>query len=530
VYRQHTVLVALFLLSSLLANGSFAFQQGLFGQALQELYQQATADVFNRAAIWWWCIILLTFATSRAILGYVSQIIGSLLGQKVLFQLRLRIFDQVLQLDQEFYRRHAGGELIARTTHDSDKVRDAVVLGTRALVDTAMVLVGGLAYLWMCHWTLGLIQTICIMLAVWMLIRQAERLVDLNRATDDAYDGVTQQFTEGVLGIRAIKAFGTEEDRFTVFHQRLQEFMGRARQALLYSASHLPRPQFVVALGHAWCLWQGAQLIAAGALSPGTYVALLMLITGLVFRMDGIGRIVRIFADAKSSAARVWEVLDAQSSLKDGTKDLPKNSFSMCYDNISVRINDRMLLNDCTLSIHPGEIVAIVGRTGCGKSTLCSLLSRLRDPEHGTITLRSQNDPQQVHDIQQFRLAALRKKVHVVHQGSFLFSDSVRNNILLANPQASDATLQAAIHDAAAEDILAGLDEGLTRRIGERGVTLSGGQRQRICLARALVAEPQILVLDDATSALDSATEAVVLNNIRKKSDGISVLLVANRL
>lgn len=527
LYRRHIGLVTVVLTLSLAANASFGYQQYLFGQALEHIRLLATGEAVVDQ-LWFWCAVVMLFALGRAVTGYATQIFGTMLGQRLLFQLRSRLFHQVVELDQRFHRQHGGGELIARTTRDSDKVRDAVVIGTRQLVDTVMVILGGLAFLFWCHPLLGLVEGGLIGIAAWMLVRQADRLVRLNRATDDSYDRVTQDFTEGVIGIRVIKAFNHENARLQHFLGLLTRFMDHARRALLYTATRLPLPQAVVAMGHAWVLYYGAVQVADGGIDSGTYIAALILVTGLVFRMDGIGRVVRIMADARASAARVWDVLDAETAVQSGDRPLPPAPLGIRLDQVRVAPTAQPILAGCSLTVAPGEVVALVGPTGSGKSTLCSLFPRLRDPDAGQVLIGSEAAGWQ--PVAACRLDELRQAVQVAYQGSFLFSDSVAGNLRLADDSADEARLWHALHLAAAEDIVAGLPAGLATRIGERGLTLSGGQRQRLALARALVAQPAVLILDDATSALDAHTEAAILERLRRDLGQTTVLLVATRL
>ncbi len=527
LYRRHLGLVGLVVLLSLAANASFGYQQHLFGQTFEHLRLLAIGEA-PADRLGFWCMVVLLFTVGRAVAAYATQIVGSMLGQRLLFQLRSRLFHQVVELDQRFHREHGGGELIARTTRDSDKVRDAVVIGTRQLLDTLMIIIGGLAFLFWCHPLLGLVQGALIGIAAWMLVHQADRLVKLNRATDDSYDRVTQDFTEGVIGVRVIKAFNHESARLAHFRRLLRGFMDHARRALLYTATRLPVPQAVVAMGHAWILYYGGVLVADGSIDSGTYIAALMLVTGLVFRMDGIGRVVRIMAEARASAARVWQVLDARTAVRSGESPLPAGPLGLRLDGVRVAPGEHAILADCSLAVAPGEVVALVGPTGSGKSTLCSLFPRLRDPDGGQVLIGS--DASGWQSVADCRIDALRQAVQVAYQGSFLFSDSVAGNLRLADASADERQLWHALHLAAAEDIVKGLPEGLATRIGERGLTLSGGQRQRLALARALVADPAVLILDDATSALDAHTEAAILARLRRALGQTTVLMVATRL
>jgi len=241
-----------------------------------------------------------------------------------------------------------------------------------------------------------------------------------------------------------------------------------------------------------------------------------------------------VFADARSSAARIWDLLDAQSVIQSGTQPVPEGPLGLKLDNVSAYApnGSTAILDHCDLEVAPGEVVALVGSTGSGKSTLAGLLARLLEHTDGRVSIGSPWAGW--HDIRSLQLDALRHKVHVVPQEAFLFSDSLANNLRLGHPQATDTEVWQALDFASARDFVERLPEGLQTRMGDRGVTLSGGQRQRICLARAILARPSILVLDDATSALDALTERRVLDHIRglraESGHPITMVLIASKL
>jgi ABC-type multidrug transport system fused ATPase/permease subunit len=290
----------------------------------------------------------------------------------------------------------------------------------------------------------------------------------------------------------------------------------------------------VVAFGYVWVLAFGAHLVGQGKLNIGELVSAVMLANMLILRIESVGRVMQIFADARSSAARIWEILDAEPRHLGGRGRLPRAPLGARVDDVSIAKADpgKFVLEHVSLRIDPGEIVALVGNTGSGKSTLMNLLPRLVDADSGQVAIGS--DETGWHDVLSLEDADLRRRVHVVSQESFLFSDTLRANLLLARPDASEEDLLRALHLASAEDVLDRLEHGLDTRIGDRGITLSGGQRQRICLARAFLSGASILGFDDATSALDAATERRILDNIRdfkRSRDRVtSVLIVSSKL
>jgi ABC-type multidrug transport system fused ATPase/permease subunit len=519
---------------ALVVNLSLPITQHLIGLAIDEVKAgvavvRAADGTLELARAWWWVGVLMSFALGRGLIQYFGTLLGMLLGQKLLHDLRDRVLVQVQRLDQSYHRKHGAGEIVTRTTRDSDKVRDAVVGGFRTLLETALVMIACLGILIWYHPLLAGVPALLVGIALVLFVAQARRLMVLDRASGDAYDVVTQELTEGVGGVRVIKAFALEDVRISRFRAAVAGFAARARVALAFTAVRLPLPQMLVGLGHVWILWCGADLVARGELTLGELVASLMVITAIIFRVEGVGRTIQTFAEASASAARIMELLDAEPAVHDGEAVPPNAPFGVRFSQVTVRSPAGVLvLDQLDLELAPGEVVALVGATGAGKSTLAHLLPRLADPDAGELAYGDAR--QGWRNARGMRLHELRQRVQVVYQDSFLFSDTVAANLRLGRPGASDADVAEALRLASAEDIVAGLANGLATVIGERGTTLSGGQRQRLCLARALIARPAVLCCDDSTSALDAVTERRILDNLKALGGGTTTLLIASKL
>jgi len=538
LYRQHLVLLVTVTMAIALINATLPLTQYFLGRALHEIDTGVAVvrlpnGVVDAHRAWMWAEIMILVTIVRGMAQYFSTVLSQVLGQRLLHTLRSQIFTKIQELDLTYHLRHGAGEIINRSTRDSDKVRDAVVYGYRTLIELVMIVSSCLFILFFYHWLLALVPCALVVIALAIGSGQSVRLVALNRTSDQAYDHVAQALSEGVHGVRVIKSFALEKQRINGFKKYVEEFIQSARSALTFTAVRLPLPQLVVALGHTWVLGCGAYLVAHGMLNRGELIASMMAMQSIVFRVESIGRLIQTFSDARASAGRVMELMDAKPSIIEGTKNVPEVPLSIRLEDVGIRgTSNEVILEHVSLEVRPGEIVALVGATGSGKSTLASLLPRLRDPDTGNILIGS---PQiGWTNLRDLRFSNLRKKIQVVYQDSFLFSDSLSANLRIASPTATDAELLAAISASAADDVLSSLPEGLSSRIGERGVTLSGGQRQRICIARAILSKPSILCFDDATSALDSLTERRLLMHIRGSSvsgsDAKAILLIASKL
>jgi ATP-binding cassette subfamily B protein len=480
IYREMPWRFALVALLFIAVNLGLVWQQWLIGHAVNDVsaghavIRQADGSL-DASLGWYWLWLMLAVALGRGVLQYAASVLSLVLSQELLTRLRERILQQVQHLHLGYHWQHGMGEMITRTTRDADKVRDALISFWRQVVETPLVVLATVGLLSWYNPLLGLVPLLLTVFGLWIFVRQTERLVSLDRAVGQAYDRVNQDLSEGIGGVRVIKSFGLEDSRIQRFTTQVTVFADHARHALAYSSSRIPLPQAVVALGHVWILVYGAHLVASDQLGIGE------LVTSLLISAPGGGQDV---------------------------------------------------LGDCSLTLQPGEIVALVGATGTGKSLLASLLPRLSDISSGRMLIGSDSAGWQ--DIRQLKLDELRRRVHVVPQESFLFSDTLAANLRLTAPQASDQQLREGLRLAAADDVLERLPQGLATPLGDRGVTLSGGQRQRLSLARALLGEPGILCLDDATSALDAISERQVLNNIRQlrraQGQATTLLVISSKL
>jgi ATP-binding cassette subfamily B protein len=508
----------------LLANLSFALQQVLVGQALDRL-KHSRADLLFSQAIshpsnpWFWFMLLLSIAACRAVLQYCAAISALSIGQNLLTILREKIFNQVQDLDIAWHWQHGLAEVITRTTRDSDKLKEALLSFWRQVFDAAVVLMLSLAVLCWLHPLLGLVPLLLIVLGLWLLSKITSRLVALEQQVGRAYEQVSDLLAESIYGVRVVKAFALADRLSLRFNGSLAYFIQHSIKAIAFAAKYLPLPQIIIALSYVWVMGFAAYLLSRAELQMGEFVTALLLVNMLVFRVESIGQVLHVFADARASAMRIWQMLDVEAQIQDGTQLLAipaGQGLALKLQQVSFHPaqHRQAILKHLNVLFPAGQIITIVGKTGAGKSSLMNLFNRFFDPSAGQILLGS--DQAGWMDIKQLKLAQLRSVIQIVPQENFFFSGTLAENLRVAKPEATEQQLLEVLAQACASEVLQRLDQGLDTRIGDKGVTLSGGQKQRLALARALLKAPQILALDDATSALDAKTEKMLLLGLKQ--------------
>lgn len=510
-----------------IANIGLALQQYSIGHAIdtlkhserETLFQYAITDPLNP---WFWFILLTSIASIRAVIQYLAGLSALTIGQQLLSILRERIFSQVQHLDVSWHWKHGLGEVLSRTTRDSDKLKEALINFWRQVFESSLVVTVTVGLLCWYHPWLGLVPLLFIFLGLWVLFKLTNQLVVLDHQVASAYEKVSDTLAESVNGIRVVKAFQLEEKLLQRFNHAVDLFIHHSIQTIKTSAKRLPIPQVIIAGSYLWVIAFGAYLIGQNQLQVGQFVAAILMANLLVFRIESIGQVLHIFADARSSATRIWQMLDEKSAIEDQQYPLTlqwRDELSIKLENVSFqdKTTKNFILKQCSVEFRAGEIVTVVGKTGSGKTTLMNLLNRFIDPTEGQVLIGSEQMGWT--NIKDLSLFELRHLVQIIPQENFFFSGTLEDNLRVAKQGATEQEMKEALHLASASELLQRLDHGLDTLIGDKGVTLSGGQKQRLALARSILKNSPILALDDSTSALDATTEKQVLQRLSGLSD-----------
>lgn len=471
--------------------------------------------------------VVLAMAATRALLNYAYSVeVGKLIHLKLVPELRTRVFDKLQRLSFRFFDEHASGSIINRVTGDVQSVRsfvDGVVL------QSAIMLLSLLVYLvYMLRTHVGLtLASLALTPAIWLLTRRFARWArPAYRRTRELSDEVVLAMSEGVHGIQVTKVFGRETEDLAHFRAKNQAVVAQQREIFRRVSRFTPTVQFITQVDVFILLVYGGYLASQAALTIGdliVFAGLLQQFSGQISSMAGV---INTLQQSLTGARRVFEVLDAPLEVASPAAPVKNARVAgrVRFENVefSYQPSD-LVLRGIDFEVMPGKSVAIVGVTGAGKSSLLSLIPRFYDPTRGRISIDGI-------DIREFDLDTLRKNIGIVFQESLLFRNTVAANIAFGHPEASREAVERAARLAGAHEFISELSHGYDTVIEEAGVNLSGGQRQRLAIARALLLEPPILLLDDPTTAIDPETEAEVLSAMDQAMRGRSTFVVANRL
>ncbi|MEX0786039.1 MAG: ABC transporter ATP-binding protein [Dehalococcoidia bacterium] len=439
--------------------------------------------------------------------------------------LRTALYNRVNRLSFDYYDRTATGQLMSRASADLHEIQQLVVT---IPINSAFLLmaVGAFAALLTVHVWLAIASMVVYPLVSVITFRFYDRLFPATARVQQGLGDMTAVVEENIAGARLVRSFGREDHEVrkltNVVDQIYDDQMEVARLRTIYS----PLFTFLPAIGQLLILAYGGWLVLEGQVTPGQFIAFFQLLTILVWPVQGLGEIVASGQRAMTSAARVWNVLRQEPSVRERPHagSLPDGAGEVAFEGVTFGYRTGLpVLRDFSLRVPAGTAVALVGPTGCGKSTVARLLPRFYDPDGGAIKIDGA-------DIRDFKLSELRRNVGLVFEDTFLFSDTVRNNIAYGNLDAGDEQIEDAARLAQAEEFITNLANGYDTVVGEQGFSLSGGQRQRIAIARAVLMQPRVLILDDATSSVDARMEEEIRNALRRVMEGRTTIIVSHRL
>jgi ATP-binding cassette subfamily B protein len=442
------------------------------------------------------------------------------------FDMRNALYTHLLRLSWGFYDRHQTGQLMSRATVDLQGVRFFLGYGLIFFGQHILTIVAVTAILFVYDWELALIALAItpVLVAVAYLYSRASHpiLKDVQQRLAD----MTTVAEESIVGVNVVKAFAQERREEAKFEGRSEAVFDQSLRATRQRAFYVPVLSFLPLLTQGAVLLAGGHRVVSGNLSLGAFIAFNVYVLMLVMPLRMLGMWIGQAQRAAASGERIFEILDEPEEVADSpdATSLPPGDGRLRFESVTFGYDpERPVLKDIDLDIEPGTTVALIGHTGSGKTTLTALVPRFYDVQHGRVLMDGA-------DVRNVRLADLRRAIGIVSQDPFLFSATVRENIAFGAPGAGEEEIERAARMAQADEFIIELPEGYDTVIGERGITLSGGQRQRLAISRAILVDPRVLVLDDATASVDATTEARIRLGLREAMRGRTTLIVAHRL
>ncbi|WP_405799169.1 ABC transporter ATP-binding protein [Streptomyces sp. NBC_01506] len=510
-------------------NVILALGSSLAGMAVMALVPLITKVVIDDVigtgtrSIAVWTSLLIAAALVIYAMTYIRRYYGGRLALDVQHDLRTEMYGTIAGLDGRRQDELSTGQVIGRATSDLQLIQGLLFMLPMTIGNVLLFIISLVIMAWL---SLPLtLVAVAVAPALWYIARRSRtRLHPATWYAQSQAATVAGVVDGSVSGVRVVKGFGQEAQETGKLRAAGRKlFAGRLRTIKLNSR-YTPALQAVPALGQVAMLALGGWLATRGQITLGTFVAFSTYLAQLVGPVRMLAMVLTVGQQARAGVERVLELIDTQPSIQDGTKDLPADAeASVEFDDVTFSYGDgRTVLNGFSLEIRPGETVAVVGSSGSGKSTVSLLLPRFYDVSHGAVLVGG-------HDVRELTLGSLRAAIGLVPEDSFLFSDTVRANIAYGKPDATDEEIERAVRAAQADRFIAELPAGYDTTVGEQGLTLSGGQRQRIALARAILTDPRLLLLDDATSAVDARVEHEIHEALRSVMAGRTTLLIAHR-
>jgi ABC-type multidrug transport system fused ATPase/permease subunit len=483
------------------------------------------------AALDWVVGAFLASAVLYAIASYAQTYLVGWVGQRALQDLRVRLFAHLQRLSIGFYSRNRAGVIISRLTNDVEALDQLVEDGMATLFQSGLTLIGVVVILFVLDARLALLTFVALpILALGGLVFRIAS-ADAYRLTREKIAAITGYLQETLSGIRVVRAFAQEQRHIARFAELNDENRAANMTTVNLNAAYFPGVEFLSALVTVEILLIGGYEAIKGHTSTGVVFAFIAALNNFFDPIQQLSQLYTTYQSGMAALDKIFDLLDTEPDLVDPPNpiELPPLRGEVRFDDVSFRYgtdgsaDGGWALWDIDLTVAPGETIALVGETGAGKSTFAKLVARFYDPTEGRVLVDG-------HDLRQVSMHSLRSQMGIVPQEGFLFSGTVRENIAFSRPSASPEEIAAAARAVGADDFIAKLEHGYDTQVGERGVQLSAGQRQLLAFARALIANPRILVLDEATSNVDVHTENVIEQGLRRLLAGRTAIVIAHRL
>jgi ATP-binding cassette, subfamily B, multidrug efflux pump len=513
-------------LSVLLMNGIWV----LFPKVIQRAFDDLRLGV-TRHKLLTYALLLLGIAFSKAIFQFLTRWIVIGISRDIEFDLRNDLFQHLESLSYSYYQRTRTGDIMARATNDLNAVRMLLGPAIMYTANTIVFTAAALGFMVAISPKLTLYAFLPLPIASVVIQYFGRQIHDRFEKIQAMFSEISARAQENFSGARIIRAYVQEDAEIASFENANREYIARSLKLVRLMGMLWPTLETMVGLAIPLVLWVGGREVIQGRITPGAFVAFLTYIMQLTWPVIALGWVINIFQRGTASMARINEILIEKPAIDDSTARVLRSTGvrphqiqgEIEYRNLNFAYNGTPVLHDINLRIPAGSSLAIVGPTGSGKTTLVSLIPRIYDAAPRSVLIEGR-------PIREYRLEDLRHSVGFVPQETFLFSDTIRENIAFGTARATDQEVRDAAEAASIASDIEGFPEQFQTMVGERGITLSGGQKQRTAIARAILRDPRILILDDALSSVDAHTEDKILNHLREIMQGRTTIFISHRV
>jgi ATP-binding cassette subfamily B protein len=471
-------------------------------------------------------LVLVGLVVATVVLRYLKEVANTKMSMHLVFFIREAIYDKLQRVGFGFHDALSSGQLINRALSDLQNVRAFIQTAVLTTLDIVLAVGGYIILLFTIDWRLALLSIVPLPIWTYYIIRFSKIVQPAAKAVMEAEDKNVSLITEAIAGVHVIKAFATERQEMERYGGNLEQFLGRTLKRIRLFADFNPVIRTIAMASYLTLFLLAGVLMIRGNIQAGGFLVLGGAMSAILTRLQQVSTINEQYQNAMVSSRRLYEVLTAPPTVaeKPDSLPLPAGPGAVRFEHVSFGYDAaKPVLHDITFDVPGGSIVAVVGPTGAGKSTLVSLISRFYDPQQGRILIDGV-------DVRDAALSTLRSQVSFVFQETYLFSDTTAGNIAYGRPNITDGEIEAAARLAQAHEFIEQLTNGYQTILGERGSSLSGGQKQRLAIARAILTNPRVLILDDATAAIDPETEDLIRKGMRFVMRGRTTFVIAHRI
>jgi subfamily B ATP-binding cassette protein MsbA len=474
------------------------------------------------------CILLFSAYFFKNLFGYFQSVLTQYVEKSLITDLRRKLFHKFNSLSLKYFNERRSGDIVSRFISDVNAIQNTVSVTFTDLIKQPVLIITFLLMAFFISWKLTIVSMITVPVSVFLIIYIGKKLRKYSIRVQEKLGEFTSVISENIYGGKIIRAFQMEEFENKRFEHNLKDYFRSLMKSAIYSNLTRPLTEIISVLLGVFIIWYaGREIFSGSALAPEEFIGFLIIIFQLMAPIKDISTVSNRIQESYAASARIFEVLDAKSDIYDSITVVDKNNFEreIEFKNVSFTYTtaDNLILYNINLSIRKNERIALVGLSGVGKSTMVDLLPRFYDVTAGKILIDGI-------DIRDIKLKSLRRLFGIVTQEIILFNDTIKNNITAGNKNVPESEIIHAAQNANAHNFIMQTEDGYNTLIGDRGIRLSGGQKQRIAIARALLKNAPIMILDEATSSLDTESEALIQDAIEKLMENRTSIVIAHRL